>query len=242
MQIENWNINDIKPYENNPRENDEAAEYVANSIKEFGFQQPIVVDKNGIIIAGHTRWKAAQQLGLKEVPVVVADELTQNQIDAYRLADNKVSEFSGWDFDKLNLELEGIDWLDIDMTKFGFYLDKENEGDEGLDDKYSQEIGTIVYEPREGINWEIKELYDYDVDDYIEVIDQIENEELKEMLKLRMAWFAKFNFKRIADYYAYQANETEQYAIERLGLVLLDKNQCIEHGYYDFMNLGEDYD
>lgn len=140
MKVENWELSKVIPYENNPRENDEAAEYVANSIKEFGFQQPIVVDKNGIIIAGHTRWKAAQQLGLSEVPVVVADELSQNQIDAYRLADNKVSEYSDWDIEKLNFELENIDWLDVDMTQFGFYLeDARNILDEFEEDAAVEE-------------------------------------------------------------------------------------------------------
>lgn len=120
MKVENWKIEDVIPYENNPRKNDEAVEYVANSIREFGFQQPIVVDSNGVIIVGHTRLKAAQVLGLKDVPVVVADGLSNNQVEAYRLADNKVSEFSDWNITKLNEELESIDWLDIDMAAFGF--------------------------------------------------------------------------------------------------------------------------
>ena len=113
-------VNSIKPYENNPRCNDDAVEYVANSIREFGFKQPIVVDKNYVIIAGHTRFKAARKLGLKEVPVLVADDLTDEQAKAYRLADNKVGEFAGWDFDALNDELSGI--FDIDMSDFGFDL------------------------------------------------------------------------------------------------------------------------
>ena len=122
MQIENWNINDVKPYENNPRKNDEAVEKVANSIKEFGWQQPIVVDKEGIVIVGHTRLKAAQELGLDEVPVIVANDLTDDQAKAYRLADNKTGELAIWDFPKLNIELEDIDWLDMNMEDFGFHL------------------------------------------------------------------------------------------------------------------------
>lgn len=120
MQIENWNINDVKPYENNPRKNDEAVEKVANSIKNFGWQQPIVVDKEGVVIVGHTRLKAAQMLELEEVPVLVAKDLTDDQAKAYRLADNKTGELAIWDFPKLNLELEDIDWLDMNMEDFGF--------------------------------------------------------------------------------------------------------------------------
>lgn len=110
-------IDAIEPYEDNPRLNEASVEYVANSIREFGFKQPIVVDKDMVIIAGHTRWKASKQLGLKEVPVIVADDLTPEQVKAYRLADNKVGEQSLWDFEKLDRELAD---LEIDMGEFGF--------------------------------------------------------------------------------------------------------------------------
>lgn len=99
-------LSDITPYENNPRNNEEAVEKVANSIKEFGFNQPIVVDKDNVIIVGHTRYLAAQELGLTEAPVIVAENLSEEQARAYRLADNKTGELAGWDFEKLALELE----------------------------------------------------------------------------------------------------------------------------------------
>jgi len=108
MEIINMKIGDLIPYENNPRKNDEAVEYVANSIREFGFKVPIVVDKDNVIVAGHTRLKAAQLLGLEEVPVVVADDLTPERIKAFRLADNKVSDFAIWDNKLLLEELEDI--------------------------------------------------------------------------------------------------------------------------------------
>ena len=116
-------ISDLKPYEKNPRKNDEAVKYVAESIKSFGFKVPIVIDKENIIVAGHTRYKAAKKLKLKEVPCIIADDLTDKQIKAYRLADNKVAEMSEWDFDLLNEELE--DLFNFDMTAFGF--EDENE-------------------------------------------------------------------------------------------------------------------
>lgn len=115
MELINKNIDEIKPYENNPRNNDEAVEYVANSIKEFGFKVPIVIDKNGVIVAGHTRYKASKQLGLKEIPVVIADDLTEDQIKAFRLADNKVSEFSLWDLKLLSEELEKFEDVNLDL-------------------------------------------------------------------------------------------------------------------------------
>lgn len=118
MQIIIKGISEIQPYENNPRNNDSAVDAVAASIREFGWQQPIVVDKDGVIIAGHTRYKAAKKLKLKEVPVVVADNLTDEQVMAYRLADNKTGELAGWDFSALEEELAGL--AQIDMQQFGF--------------------------------------------------------------------------------------------------------------------------
>lgn len=109
------------PYANNPRLNDNAVDAVAASIKEFGFKVPIVVDGENVIINGHTRLKAAHKLGMKQVPVIVADDLTPEQVKAFRLADNKTSELAEWDLDKLDIELEGIP--DIDMDAFGFDVD-----------------------------------------------------------------------------------------------------------------------
>ncbi len=111
-------LDKVTPYENNPRNNEEAVAVVANSIKEFGFNQPIVVDKDNVIIVGHTRYLAAQKLELAEVPVIVATNLSEEQVRAYRLVDNKVGEIAGWDFEKLSLELEQIESLD--MSEFGF--------------------------------------------------------------------------------------------------------------------------
>lgn len=117
MNIREEDLKNLKPYERNPRKNDDAVDAVKASIKEFGFKVPIVVDKNNVIVAGHTRYKAAMKLGLTTIPVVVADDLTDQQIKAFRLADNKVGELAKWD-DQL-LELEILD-IDMDMMKFGF--------------------------------------------------------------------------------------------------------------------------
>lgn len=128
MNIKDININDIIPYENNPRNNKEAIEPVKNSIKEFGFKVPIIIDKDNIIVAGHTRYHAAKELELKEVPCIVADDLNEEQIRAFRLADNKVSEIATWDIDLLNLELENI--INIDMELFDFDLGIDDVPDE----------------------------------------------------------------------------------------------------------------
>lgn len=132
MQIVRKRISDLKEYDNNPRENDHAVEAVASSIKEFGFKVPIIVDSNNMIIAGHTRLKAAISLGLIEVPCIVASDLTPEQVKAFRLADNKVGEIATWDLEKLKLELENIGGLD--MSLFGF--DMEPDIDEVFEDDF----------------------------------------------------------------------------------------------------------
>lgn len=117
MDIIELKLDELIPYDNNPRKNDEAVDKVALSISSFGFKVPIVIDRNNVIIAGHTRLKAAKKLGLTTVPVIRADDLTDDQVRAFRLADNKVGEFAGWDFEKLEQELGEIG---IDMELFGF--------------------------------------------------------------------------------------------------------------------------
>lgn len=124
MNIVQKKLEDLIPYENNPRNNDEAVSCVVESIKEFGFKVPIIIDKNNVIVAGHTRYKASKQLGIEEVPCIVADDLTEEQIKAFRLADNKVSEVATWDLEKLELELCE---LNLDMEVFGFdEVEKDN--------------------------------------------------------------------------------------------------------------------
>lgn len=152
MNVQEIKLKDIKPYGKNPRKNDDAVPYVAESIKQFGFKVPIVIDKNNVIVAGHTRYKAAKKLGFKSVPCIIADDLTDEQIKAFRLADNKVSEKAEWDLDLLDSEIQGI--FDIDMTDFGFEL--ESEELEAEEDEYQ---GTVPEDPvtRKGDMWKLGE-------------------------------------------------------------------------------------
>ena len=145
MEIINKKLSELKPYEKNPRKNDNAVDYVAKSIKEFGFKVPIVIDRNNVIIAGHTRYKASEKLGLEEVPCIIADDLTEEQVKAFRLADNKVSEMSEWDYDLLNMELDDI--IDINMEDFGF-LDNNIDWDnvDELNEENYEEPGHNMLE------------------------------------------------------------------------------------------------
>lgn len=140
MNVQQVKIEKVKPYDKNPRKNKAAVDYVANSIKEFGFQQPIVVDKDMVVIAGHTRLKAAKKLKLKEVPVVIADNLTEEQVKAYRLADNKTAEKAEWDFDLLTDELLSLQELDFDMEQFGFDFDFSEDEEAVEDDNWEADV------------------------------------------------------------------------------------------------------
>lgn len=146
MEIIYKKIKDIKPYEKNPRNNKAAVDFVANSIREFGFKVPIVIDKNGVIVAGHTRYKASQKLNLKEVPAVIADDLNEEQIKAFRLADNKTAEKAEWDFDLLTEELDGI--FDIDMDDFGFEFEGEEAEEIGENEEDEQEDEEQLFKER----------------------------------------------------------------------------------------------
>ena len=140
MNIINLTLEELKPYAKNPRKNDEAVKYVAESIAQFGFKVPIIVDANNVIVAGHTRYRAARQLGLEEVPCIVADDLTEEQIQAFRLADNKVGEIATWDDKLLKIELDDI--VNINMEDFGFDLSEEEieEMEQKPEYEFTQEL------------------------------------------------------------------------------------------------------
>lgn len=145
MKVVMKKIGEIKPYEKNPRNNEASIGYVANSIKQFGFWSPIVIDKDNIIVAGHTRYEAAIRLGLNKVPTVKADDLTDEEVRAYRLVDNKTAELSEWDFDKLKEELSKCD--NFKMDDFGFSIDeivKDNVIESGEAEEKEQPEKKIV--------------------------------------------------------------------------------------------------
>lgn len=236
-------ISEIIPYEKNPRKNDETVKYVANMISEVGFINPIVVNEAGIILAGHTRLKAAKKLGLKEVPVIYVDELTEEQQKAYRLGDNKTAEFSEWDEDLLGEELASI--LNIDMSLFGF--DGESEIIDVIeDDTYTMAVNVPQYEIT-GICPTFDKMIDETKSQ--ELIDEIlksnVNEEEKHFLIEAAKRHNVFNYRNIAEYYAH-ASEEMQNLMEKSALVIIDINDAIAYGYAaleaDIANIMEDDD
>ena len=144
MNIIKMKVEELIPYINNPRNNENAVDKVASSIAEFGFKNPIFIDKNNVVVNGHTRLLASKKLGLKEVPCIVIDDLTDTQIKAFRIADNKEAEYSKWDYDLLNIELEQLEELDFSMSDFGistfepieFEIDEDIE--EILEEEYEE--------------------------------------------------------------------------------------------------------
>jgi DNA modification methylase len=145
MNITYKHISELKPYANNPRKNDKAVNAVARSIKEYGFKVPIIIDSNNEIIAGHTRLKASEKLNITNVPCIVANDLTPAQIKAFRIADNKVSEFAEWDMDLLKIELDGLDeFTGFEVDEFNMMFEEEKEITEDEVPEVQEEVITKV--------------------------------------------------------------------------------------------------
>lgn len=234
IKIEYLSLGEIKPYENNPRNNEEAVDYVANSIKEFGFKVPIIIDENNVIVAGHTRLKAAEKLGLEKAPCIRADDLTEKQVKAFRLADNKVGEIATWDLEKLNIELENIN---LDMSEFGFEINiDEVELEEEKENPYTQKVDIPQYQMM-GECPDISELYDTGkVEELKSLINSSRvTPEQKEFLNAAITRFYKFDFQNIAEYYAHQNSEMQE-LMEKLALVIIDFDDAIKNGYATLSN------
>ena len=229
MNVIDMKIEEVIPYENNPRKNDDAVDKVALSISAFGFKVPIVIDENNVIVTGHTRLKAAKKLGLKTVPCIKADDLTEEQIKAFRLADNKVAEFSTWDEDKLMQELDLLG--EIDMSLYGFVFPDDEEDEDEADDTYTDKTNIPQYD----ITGEVPDLSELvDEDKTNELLEEIENSDLdyneKEFLKLAAQRHLVFNYKKVAEYYAAASPEMQE-LMEKSALVIIDYNDAIMNGY-----------
>ena len=223
-------IEDIFLYENNPRNNDDAVEAVAESIKEFGFKIPIVISGDNVVIAGHTRIKAAKKLGLKEVPCIIADDLTDEQIRAFRLADNKSAEIATWEEEKLEQELAQI--MDIDMSLFGFNGEETDFADEVEDNTYTMNTNIPQYEIT-GEQPTIAELLDEEkANALIAEIEQSEGitDEERRFLIQAARRHNVFNYRNIAEYYAHATPEMQR-LMEKSALVIIDIDNAIANGY-----------
>lgn len=222
-------LRSLTPYENNPRNNDMAVDAVAASIQQFGFKNPVIIDKNGVIVAGHTRYKAAQKLGITDIPCISADDLSDEQIKAFRLADNKTAELAEWNDDLLGKEIAGI--INIDMSQFGFSVGEDELGEEMQDDKYTLKVKIPQYE----ITGECPEISDMlDSSKADELIQEVEvadiPEEIREFLIQAARRHNVFNYRNIAEYYAHAEPEVQK-LFEKSALVIIDVNDAIANGY-----------
>ena len=222
-------IGELKPYENNPRHNDMAVDAVAVSIQQFGFKNPVIIDKDGVIVAGHTRYKAAKKLGITDIPCISADDLSDEQIKAFRLADNKTAELAEWDEDLLGKEMQGI--INIDMSQFGFSVGEDELGEEMQDDKYTLKVKIPQYE----ITGECPEKSDIhhksNADELIQEVEATDiPEERTEFLIQAARRHNVFNYRNIAEYYAHAEPEVQK-LFEKSALVIIDVNDAIANGY-----------
>lgn len=244
MEIEYKKLVELIPYVNNPRNNEAAVDKVASSIQEFGFKVPIIVDSQNVIIAGHTRFKASKKLGLKEVPCIVSDDLTEAQIKAFRIADNKVSELATWDEELLSLELEQLAEMGYDLELTGVEMDELDEllddEDEQEDDKYTSKIDVPQYEIT-GECPSLDELVDCEkTDELIKAIQKSNvSEQEKDFLLKAATRHEVFDYAKIAEYYAH-ADEEMQALMEDSALVIIDYADAIRNGYSNlYLDISE---
>ena len=238
-------VEKIKPYANNPRINKKAVEKVMKSIQAYGFKVPCVLDKNYLLITGHTRWEAAKRLKMKRIPCIIASDLNKAKADAFRIADNKVAEYSTWDMTKLKEELSKIQLEDIEFDDMGFDNDfsieklglvdmpEGSDGDEGEieTEKYSTKTNIPQYEIQ-GLNIKLSDCIDKQK--YVELLKEIDNSTVsdaqKKFLKLAATRHIRFIYKNIAEYYA-STNSEMQRLMEHSALVIIDIDDAIRNGY-----------
>ena len=238
-------VEKIKPYANNPRINKKAVEKVMKSIQAYGFKVPCVLDKNYLLITGHTRWEAAKRLKMKRIPCIIASDLNKAKADAFRIADNKVAEYSTWDMTKLKEELSKIQLEDIEFDDMGFDNDfsieklglvdmpEGSDGDEGEieTEKYSTKTNIPQYEIQ-GLNIKLSDCIDKQK--YVELLKEIDSSTVsdaqKKFLKLAATRHIRFIYKNIAEYYA-STNSEMQRLMEHSALVIIDIDDAIRNGY-----------
>ena len=233
--FETWPIDRCIEYARNPRKNDHAVDKVAAAIREFGFRVPICAKSDGTVVDGHLRLKAAKKLGLAEVPVILADDLSDAQIKAFRLSVNKVAELADWDNDLLALEFDELREMGFDLTLTGFDPDEigglfDNTG-EGLSENYSRKIEAPIYEIT-GDCPDIPQMIDRAKTETLQAeIDKADlPEDVRDFLRYAAERHTVFNFRNIAEFYAH-ADAATQDLMERSALVIIDFDRAIEEGF-----------
>lgn len=248
--LENWEIEKIVEYARNPRKNDHAVDKIAAAIREFGFRVPVLAKSDGSLVDGHLRLKAAKKLGLKTVPVMLCDDMTEAQIKAFRISVNKVAEFAEWDNELLRLEFEELKEMDFDIELTGFSTDEldalafdeiesadfgESQGGKASrqldDEKYTTKIETPIYEMK-GKKPDISEIYNTTKTSELHSKIKKANlpDDVRGFLMAAASRHTVFNYELIAEFYAHQDRDVQE-LMEDSALVIIDYNKAIENGY-----------
>ena len=234
---------DLVPYARNARTHSEQKiSMIAGSIREFGFRNPVLVDGDNGIIAGHARVQAALQLGLPKVPCVDCSDMSDTQRRAYTLADNQLALHAGWDQELLSMELSDLTELDVDIESLGFTdgeLETLSNGSGDDEDRYTQKIESPIYEPT-GEQPAIEDLFDATkaVDLQTEINSADLPDEIADFLRLAATRHTVFNFAKIAEFYAH-ANAGTQSLMERSALVIIDYDKAIDQGFVKLAGVVE---
>lgn len=242
MQIEHWPIDRLIEYIRNPRKNDHAVDKIAAAIHEFGFRVPILAKSDGLVVDGHLRLKAARKLNLETVPVILADDMTDIQVKAFRISVNRMADLAEWDDELLALEVADLDASGYDLDLLGFdqsELDGLLSGDglpgsgsgSGVDDTYSRKIEAPIYEPKNekpDISTLVDDTKTQELRRDIDAADI--PDDIKAFLRIAADRHTVLNFRRIADFYAH-SDATVQDLMERSALVIIDFNKAIENGF-----------
>lgn len=238
LKVEYMDTDALVPYAHNAKEHpDWQVDQIAASIEQFGMNDPVGVwtrpDGEVEIVEGHGRVLALKKLGIDKCPVIKLDHLDDDARRAYVHVHNQTNLTTGFDWAVLEDEMAAL--ADFDWSSFGFQEVEPIDFTSGDDDsefreEYSPKVGTVIYEPSDR-SWDAGDLFIDDGSKFDEQIAKVKDDTLREMLRLRAAWFCQFKFDRIADYYVNQADEDERRVFEALGLVLLDKDGLIENGF-----------
>lgn len=244
LSVKYQKTGDLIPYVNNTRTHSpEQVKQIASSIQEFGFTNPILVDENNGVIAGHGRIMAAEKLGLETVPTICLAGLSEAKKKAYIIADNKMAENAGWNEELLKIEIESLKDFDFNIDLLGFSqkeltdfnIDFGGSGSakdaQEFESKYTNKITTPIYEPK-GEQPKLDTIFD--LEKYKKVLAQVEAagipKDVKEFLKLAATRHIRFNYEKIAEFYCHQNDDVKR-LFEASALVIIDYDSAIENGY-----------
>lgn len=248
MEIIYKRVADLIPYAGNPRKNDHAVASAAAIIKRFGFRVPLLIKSDDEVIDGHLRLKAAVKLGYDEVPCIIVDDMSDNDIRALRISVNKLAEKADWDDELLKIELDELELAGISLEEIGFEVGELEKIDDdiGENENYSRKIEAPIYTPKMEAKPKIDTLFNREKFNAIvkQIPDDID-ENLKDFLVAAAYRHIIFNFKNIAEYYAHSDSQT-QGLFEQSALVIIDFDKAIENGFVDVSNklmsqFAEDY-